>query len=100
MLPNAVLNHMDVHDLRNYLVKLQAVEETHGDMVFAKDEVIELLQRLYGSRIHMEEARVCHDVKIGSLRAVERDYCEKYKQYMPEPVCSEPPVYGQAFSPD
>lgn len=94
MLPRVVLNHMDVHDLRNYLFKLQEVEETLGDMVFAKDEVIELLQRLYNSRIRMEEARVCHDVKIGSLRAVERDYCEQYKQYLPEPVCSEPQIEG------
>lgn len=50
MLPNEVINHMDVDELRNYVCQVQNMEDAHGDLMFAQGEMIELLQRLYNAQ--------------------------------------------------
>lgn len=49
MLPNEVINHMDVDELRSYVCHVQNLEDAHGNLMFAQSEIIELLQRLYPS---------------------------------------------------
>ena len=87
MLPNEVINHMDVDELRNYVCHVQNLEDAHGDLMFAQGEMIELLQRLYNAQNYKDEQRIKHDVALGRVRQFERDMEQKYEAYMPRPIC-------------
>ena len=89
MLPNEVINHMDVDELRNYVCHVQNLEDAHGDLMFAQGEIIELLQRLYNAQNYKDEQRIKHDVTLGRVRQFERDMVQKYDKYMPRPVCDK-----------
>lgn len=89
MLPNEVINHMDVDELRNYVCQVQNMEDAHGDLMFAQGEMIELLQRLYNAQRYKDEQRIKRDVTLGRVRQFERDMAQKYDKYMPRPVCGD-----------
>lgn len=87
MLPNEVINHMDVDELRAYMMHEQRVEEAHGDRMFAQGEIIDLLQRLYNSQEYLNNCRKKHDTKLMELREFEREMARKYEEWMPRPTC-------------
>lgn len=89
MLPNDVINHMDMDELRNYLGHVQRVEEAHGDWMHAQGEMIDLLQRLYNAQNYKEEQRIRHDAALFRLRQTERNLEQEYEEYMPRPVCGD-----------
>lgn len=89
MLPNEVINHMDVDELRNYVCHVQNLEDAHGDLMFAQGEMIELLQQLYNAQKYKDEQRIKNDVTLGRVRQFERDMEKKYDKYIPRPVCGD-----------
>lgn len=89
MLPNEVINQMDLDELRNYVCHVQNLEDAHGQLMFAQGEMIELLQRLYNAQKYKDEQRIKHDVALGRVRQFGRDMAQKYDKYMPHPVCDK-----------
>ena len=89
MLPNEVINQMDLDELRNYVCHVQNLEDAHGQLMFAQGELIELLQRLYNAQQYKEEQSIKHDVALGRVRQFECDMEQKYDKYMPRPVCDK-----------
>lgn len=89
MLPDEVINQMDLDELRNYVCHVQNLEDAHGQLMFAQGELIELLQRLYNAQQYKEEQYIKHDVALGRVRQFERDMEQKYDKYMPRPVCDK-----------
>lgn len=86
MLPNEVINHMDVDELRSYVCHVQNLEDAHGNLMFAQSEIIELLQRLYDEQRYQYKQRIKYDAMLGRVRQFKRDMEQKYEQYMPRPV--------------
>ena len=88
MLPDEVLNHMDMDELRAYTMHAHRVEEAHGERMFAQGEIIELLQRLYNTQEYLNNTRIKHDKMLMELRAFEHGMEHKYEEYMPRPTCA------------
>lgn len=88
-LPNEVINHMDIDDLRNYVYSLENLESYASERIFAGDELIEILQRAYNTLLYKENATQRYTACQGRIRKIERELEEKYNDFMPKPVCAE-----------
>ena len=87
MLYDWCINNMTVDELRNYAHYKNEVEEKYGELVYSKDEMIELLQKLCNSQQYMysrlRALNNCRDRKAG----FEAEMREKYEQFAPTPCC-------------
>lgn len=88
MLGIEIINHMDADELRNYICIMQEADLARGQVVFAQDELIEILQRIYNAQKYKHEALISWQSRMSSLRRVEEKLAEKYSEFMPRPVCN------------
>lgn len=88
MLHNEIINHMDVDELRNYIVHLQKLKSAQEGMVFAKDEMTRSLVKVIKDQEFMAEQQLNMWLRTDELREVESQMEEKYEQYIPTPVCA------------
>ena len=89
MLPNEVLNHMEADELRNYACLLENITNIYGELVWSCDDVCKLWKDLYSAIEHKDEVLSSLNSKQATKDAVTRKMLEKYKEYLPRPVCGK-----------
>ena len=87
MLYDCYINHMDEDELRNYAHHQNEIEERYGELVYEKNEMIELLQRLYNTQQSMYERLIKLNLCRDGFCGVENEIRGKYEQYTEKPVC-------------
>ena len=87
MIYKEVLNHLDVDELRNLVGHYCELDEKAGELNFANNELIECFQRLYNNQNYKRDKEIEYTCKQGKIRRIEELLCEKYRQYIPKPIC-------------
>lgn len=88
MLGIEIINHMDADELRNHICIMQDADLAREQVVFAQDELIEILQRSYNAQNYKHNALISWQSRMSSLRRVEEELEQKYSEFMPRPVCN------------
>lgn len=89
MLDKEIINHMDVEELRNYVVHqakvisaLQTVNSENADIIERMEMTIHAMNCKYGSLS-------VYNARFYELSSVERELRQKYERYLTAtPVCS------------
>lgn len=87
MIYDEVLNHLNADELRNLVKHYSELDVIAGELNFAKDELIETLQRAYNNQIYMNDKRIKYTCKQGKIRKIEEELHKKYDEYIPKPIC-------------
>lgn len=87
MLPEEIINHMNVDELRNYAVHLSEILDAHGTLSYAQDEIILAMQGLLNARNYKEDSLLRLNARRDCYREFEKEMEHKYDEYMP--VCEK-----------
>ena len=90
-LPDEIIDHMDEKELRTALRTVLELNQRLGDLVYAKDEMIEKLQLLYRDRVYAESILIGANKQREHFAKVLDDMADKYGQYCIKatPTCAE-----------
>lgn len=89
MITANVISHMDIDELRNLLCIQQEIEGCAGDVIFAKDGLIECLQNAYNAIDYCNDRLIRYNAAKGRLRKIEQELEIKYEKFMPKPEANK-----------
>ncbi len=81
-----ILNEMTADELRNYIFRLKNMEDRFEELNYAKDEVIECIQRLCNKQSHMFDCLTQYSSAQGKVRKIEEEMYLKYQDALPTPI--------------
>jgi hypothetical protein len=88
MLDCEIINHMDVDELRNYVVHQEAVINSLRGLNGDNADIIEELERaLHAMNFRVNATAICN-ARQGELSWIEQELRKKYEQYWAQKVCT------------
>ena len=88
MLYDYELNAMNEDELRNYAHHQNEMIELYGEVMCAKYNMIEALQKAYNEQSYMYDRLLRLNRLRGEFRPIEIEIEEKYIGHRPHPVCN------------
>lgn len=88
MLPDYCIENMTVDELKKYAFNQNKIEERYRELVYAKNEVVDALQRLCNTQGWAHDMLLQLNVCRDNHAAFENELLEKYEEYRPEIGCA------------
>lgn len=88
MIHDYILNEMNEDELRNYAHHQNDIENIYGELVYALNEQIDILQRLYNAGDYSHSMLRSLNLKRDNFVRFENEMREKYEYAEPRPVCT------------
>ena len=87
MLDNEIINHMDIEELKNYVVHQEAVINSLLGINGDNADIIEELERALHAMNYRVNATAVYNARQGELSWIEQELRKKYEQYLAQKVC-------------
>lgn len=88
MLDNEIINHMDVEELRNYVVHQEAVINSLLGLNGDNADIIEELERALHAMNYRVNATAVYNARQGELSWIEQELRKKYEQDFVRKACT------------
>lgn len=88
MLDNEIINHMDVEELRNYVVHQKAIINSLLGLNGDNADIIEALERALHAMNFRVNATAIYNARQGELSWIEQELRKKYEQYLAQKACT------------
>ena len=83
---NEIINHMDVHELRNYAATQREILDVYEELTFTNDNMIHQLEDLCHVLEHKEDVLRSLNVRKGKMASFVNAMLNKYQEYLERPV--------------
>lgn len=88
MLDNEIINHMDVEELRNYVVHQKAVIDSLCGLNGDNEDIIDILGRALQAMNYRVNATALYHARQGKLSWIEQELRKKYEQDLVQKACT------------